>query len=60
MTRRLRNLIIVPYLILASLLALAVTYLLTSAANQSLTDRFNAQLVDAAQSGGARIAQAET
>ena len=60
LTRRLRHLIIVPYVILAMLLALTVTYLLSSAANQSLTDRFNSQLLDAAQSGASRLTQAET
>jgi class 3 adenylate cyclase len=60
LTRRLRHLIIIPYLILATLLALVVTYLLMSAANQSLTDRFNAQLLDAGQGGAARLIQAES
>jgi class 3 adenylate cyclase len=60
LTRRLRHLIIIPYLILATLLALVVTYLLMSAANQSLTDRFNAQLLDAGQGGSARLVQAES
>jgi class 3 adenylate cyclase len=58
-TRRLRHLIIIPYLILATLLALTVTTLLLSAANKSLTDRFNAQLLDAAQGGAARLTQVE-
>jgi len=42
------------------LLALTVTYLLSSAANQSLTDRFNSQLLDAAQSGASGLIRAET
>lgn len=60
MSRRLRHLIVVPYLVLATLMALIVTYLLMSTANQSLTDRFNMQLLDAAQGGATRLAQAET
>ena len=59
LTRRLRHLIIIPYLVLATLLAVIITYLLLGAANRSLTERFNAQLLDAAQGGATRITQVE-
>jgi class 3 adenylate cyclase len=59
-TRRLRDQIVVPYLLLATVLAVTGTYLLVSAASQSLHERFNSQLLDAAQGGADSLAQTES
>src|SRR3954468_14387547 len=58
-TRRLRDQIVIPYLLLATVLALTGTYVLLNAANRSLHDRFNAQLLDAARGGAGSLAQTE-
>jgi adenylate cyclase len=59
-TRRLRYQIVIPYLLLAMVLAAGATYLLTRAASQSLHDRFNQQLLDAARGGANSLAGAES
>jgi adenylate cyclase len=58
-TRRLRDQIIIPYLLLATAIALTGTYLLLNAASQSLHERFNRQLLDAAQGAADSITQKE-
>jgi class 3 adenylate cyclase len=59
LTRRIRYQIVVPYLVLATLFALAGTYLFLNSASRSLHERFNSQLLDAARGGADSLAQAE-
>ena len=59
LTRRLRNQIIVPYLVLATVFAMVGTYLLLNSANESLHARFNNQLLDAARGAADGLAKSE-
>ncbi len=58
-TRRLRHQIVIPYLVLATVLAMVGTYLLVNSTNQSLHERFNKQLLDAAKGASDSLAQSE-
>lgn len=59
LTRRLRNQIVVPYLVLATIFAMAGTYLLLNSANESLHARFNNQLLDAARGAADGLTKSE-
>lgn len=59
LTRRLRNQIIVPYLVLATVFAMVGTYVLLNSANESLHARFNNQLLDAARGAADGLTKAE-
>src|SRR5690242_10003070 len=58
--RRLRHQLVVPYLALATVLAIAGTYILLSSANQSLQARFNSQLLDASRGASDGLTKAES
>lgn len=59
LTRRLRNQIVVPYLVLATVFAMAGTYVMLNSANESLHTRFNNQLQDAARGATDAFTKAE-
>lgn len=59
-TRKLRYQIVIPYLLLTTLFSVTGTYLLVASSNQSLHERFNKQLLDAASSAATGIAQVES
>src|SRR5205823_123529 len=56
---RVRHQIVIPYLLLAIIFALAGTYILTSSISRSLHDRFDRQLLSTAQERAQALQQAE-
>ncbi len=59
LTRRIRNQIVVPYLVLATVFAMAGTYVLLNSATESLHTRFNNQLLDAARGAADGLTKVE-